>query len=84
MKNDPRICERGVFSAKFHNSYIPENLNSFFGNCFFLLEENGEHDRDTKFGPVVRALALRSGDPGFMTRSDHALNLFLLVPGSTS
>ena len=35
-------------------------------------------------GPVVRALALRSGDPGFKTRSDHSLNLFLVGPGSTS
>ena len=35
-------------------------------------------------GPLVRALALRSGDPGFKTRSDHSLNLFLVVPGSTS
>ena len=35
-------------------------------------------------GPVVRALALRSGDPGFKTRSYHSLNLFLVVPGSTS
>ena len=35
-------------------------------------------------GPVVRVLALRSGDPGFKTRSDHWLNLFLVVPGSTS
>ena len=33
---------------------------------------------------VVRALALRSGDPGFKTRSGHSLNLFLVVPGSTS
>ena len=37
-----------------------------------------------KCGPVVRALALRSGDPGFKTRSDHSLNLILVVPGSTS
>ena len=29
-------------------------------------------------GPVVRALALRSGDSGFKTRSDHSLNL---IPG---
>ena len=35
-------------------------------------------------GQVVRALALRSGDPGFKTRSDHSLNLILVVPGSTS
>ena len=35
-------------------------------------------------GPVVRALALRPGDPGSKTRSDHSLNLFLVVPGSTS
>ena len=33
---------------------------------------------------VVRALALRSEDPGFKTRSGHSLNLFLVVPGSTS
>ena len=33
---------------------------------------------------MVGALALRSGDPGFKTRSDHSLNLFLVVPGSTS
>ena len=35
-------------------------------------------------GPVVRALALRSGDPGFKTRSNHSLNLFLVFSGSTS
>ena len=35
-------------------------------------------------GPVFRALALRSGDPGFKTRSNHSLNLILVVPGSTS
>ena len=35
-------------------------------------------------GPVVRALALRSGDPGYKTRFDHSLNLILVVPGSTS
>ena len=34
-------------------------------------------------GPVVRALAFKSGDPRFKTRSDHSLNLFLVVPGST-
>ena len=34
-------------------------------------------------GPVVRVLALRSGDPGSKTRSDHSLNLILVVPGST-
>ena len=33
---------------------------------------------------MVRVLALRSGDPGFKTRSDHSLNLFLVVPGSTA
>ena len=30
-------------------------------------------------GPVVRALALISEDPGFKTRSDHSLNLILVV-----
>ena len=34
-------------------------------------------------GPVVRALALRSGDPWFKTHSDNCLNLLLIVPGST-
>ena len=33
-----------------------------------------------QYGPVVTALALRSGDPGFMTRSDHSLNVILVVP----
>ena len=33
-------------------------------------------------GPVVRALASRSGDPGFKTRSDHSLNLILVVPAA--
>ena len=33
---------------------------------------------------VVRVLALRSGDPGLKTCSDHLLNLILVVPGSTS
>ena len=33
---------------------------------------------------MVRMLALRSGVPKFKTRSDHSLNLFLVVPGSTS
>ena len=33
-------------------------------------------------GPVVLALALRTGDwPGFKTRSDHSLNLIPVVPG---
>ena len=31
-------------------------------------------------GPVVGVPALRSGDPGFKTRSDHSLNLFQVVP----
>ena len=35
-------------------------------------------------GPVVRTLALRSRDPEFKSCSDHSLNLFLVVPGSTS
>ena len=43
------------------------------------------HEYMRQCGPVVRALVLRSGDPGFKTRSYHSLNyLFLVVPGSTS
>ena len=30
---------------------------------------------------MVRTLALRSGVPGFKSRSDHSLNLILVVPG---
>ena len=33
---------------------------------------------------MVRVLAMRSGDSGFKTRSDHSMNLFLVVPSSTS
>ena len=44
----------------------------------------GRIRRRRQCGPVVRALALRSADPGFKTRSDHSLNLILVVPGSTS
>ena len=40
--------------------------------------------QERQCGQVVRALALRSGDPGFKTHSDHSLNLFLVVPGSNS
>ena len=43
-----------------------------------------DHPRGRQCGPVVRALALRSGDSGFKTHSDHSLNLFLVVHGSTS
>ena len=34
-------------------------------------------------GRVVRAQDLKSGDPEFKSRSDHYLDLFELVPGST-
>ena len=40
--------------------------------------------KEIQCGPVIRALSSRSGDPGFKTRSDHSLNLTLVVPGSTS
>ena len=33
---------------------------------------------------MVRALALRSGDPRFKTRSDLSLNLIVVVLGSSS
>ena len=57
-----------------------------FGNCivFFLVIRRNENF--PAYGPVVRVLTLRSGDPRFKTRSDgdHSLNLILVVPGSTS
>ena len=37
--------------------------------------------RPRPLGLVVRMLALRSGAPGFKTRSNHSMNLFLVVPG---
>ena len=37
-----------------------------------------------QYGLMVRTLALKSRVPGFKTRSDHSLNLFLVVPGSSS
>ena len=35
-------------------------------------------------GPVVGALALRSGDPGFKTRSDHSLNPWFNFPAAAN
>ena len=56
---------------------------SVWKSAFNTLVDSRLHERQC--GPVVRALALRSGDPGgFKTRSDHSLNLILVVPGSTS
>ena len=49
-------------------------------SCYMFFDK----DWRRQCGPVVRTLALRSGDPGFKTRSDHSLNLILVVPGSTS
>ena len=34
-------------------------------------------------GRVVRASSLKSGDPELKSRSDHKLDLFEVVPGST-
>ena len=53
-------------------------------NVKYQFAISAQRSKIRKCGPVVRALALRSGDPGFKTRSDHWLNLFLVVPGSTS
>ena len=49
-----------------------------------LLDADGRIPLRRQCGPVVRALSLRSGDPGFKTRSDHSLNLILVIPSSTS
>ena len=49
-----------------------------------FLQYREDIDKRRQCGPVVRALALSSGDPGFKTRSNYSLNLFLVVPGSTS
>ena len=49
-------------------------------SCYMFFDKHWRR----QCGPVVRALALRSGDPGFKTRSDPLLKLILVVPGSTS
>ena len=38
--------------------------------------------KERQCGPVVRALASRSGNPGLKTLSDHSLNLILVVPAA--
>ena len=35
-------------------------------------------------GPVIRAIALRSGNPEFKTFSNYQLNWIQVVPGATS
>ena len=55
--------------------------------CLALLHEGAlvldsdlsEATSPKQCGPVVRALALRSRDPGFKTGSDHSLKLFLVA-----
>ena len=66
---------------KFLNTVSPTDimLGDRSINCLLYAD-----DLVKQCGPVVRALALRSGDPGSKTRSDHSLNLILVVPGSTS
>ena len=64
-------------------------LNTFKCNLKELTTKSAHFASDRSLvwrqcGLVVRALALRSGDPGFKTRSDHSLNLILVVPDSTS
>ena len=60
------------------------NMKEFRPRIGIYYINTNEISSERQCGPVVRALALRSGDPGFKTRSDHSLNLFLVVPGSTS
>ena len=55
-------------------SKFPADLSEIFDFC----------NVRRQCSPGVRALALRSGDPGFKISSDHWLNLFLVVPSSTS
>ena len=55
-----------------HGAFLHQVGTSDFNLCAWYL-----------CGPVVRVLVLRSGDPGFKTRSDHSFNLILVVPGST-
>ena len=42
-----------------------------------------QHKPRRQCGRVVRALDLKSGDPKFKSCSDHQLDLFQVVPGST-
>ena len=69
------FCQESLIFAK-----IQSQVNPFTSNTCAPILRWGLWPS----GPVVRALVLRSGDPGFKTRSDHSLNLILVVPGSTS
>ena len=70
-----------VAGNEFIRFFYKDNSISTSSDVLHTHRENPHVRRQC--GPVVRALALRSGDPGFKTRSDHSLNLILVVPGST-
>ena len=55
-------------SVPVHKSKPKENMKVIDHNKVVSLFAMIFHG---KCGPVVKALALRSGDPGFKTRSDH-------------
>ena len=83
------MCVEVVYHRDFANGKLRfaktmKNVFDFYGLSFFPVSYRYHALFMEQCGPVVRALALRSGDPGFKTRSDHSLNLILVGPGSTS
>ena len=74
-----------IYNVKFTFFYLrQEHSSSRREGVCDLMADLWYLDLRRQYSLVVRALALRSGDPGFKTRSDHSLNLILVVPGSTS
>ena len=82
-------CNRGhlqlqITSAKVLVSQPIDSIVCRIKHKRFFKRKINYYSNPRQCGLVVRALVLRSGDPGFKTRSDHSLNLILVVPGSTS
>ena len=50
---------------------LPSTMSSMYS--FILIKVTvTQMDQGRQCSPVVRVLALKSGDPGFKTRSDHS------------
>ena len=80
------FTENSSFGMKFRNGQVFSKMKE---PCLILIHflsvssryrETSRIELRRQCGPVVRALALRSGDSGFKTRSEHSLNLFPVVP----
>ena len=70
------VCSE-VDATGLYSNILGLILRNFALLLFLVLDSRRQH------GQVVRALDLKSGDTGFQFCSDHQLDLFQLVPGST-